>query len=97
VKNTITAAILAFFLGGIVVHRFYLGEGGLGLFYLIFCWTFFLFIIAFVDFFIFLTMDENKFNTNYNLDTVLNSTRGFNTAEELGKLHDLMEKGIITA
>ena len=42
-------------------------------------------------------MDENKFNTNYNLGTVLNSTRGFNTAEELGKLHGLMEKGIITA
>lgn len=96
-KNKSTAAILAFFLGGIGVHRFYLGQGGLGILYLIFCWTFVPAIIAFVDFIIFLTMDENKFNAKYNLGAVLNSTRSFNTAEELGKLYGLMEKGIITA
>jgi TM2 domain-containing membrane protein YozV len=96
-KNKTTAAILAFFLGGIGVHRFYLGQGGLGLLYLIFCWTFIPAITAFVDFIIFLTMDENKFNAKYNLGAVLNSTRSFDTAEELGKLHGLMEKGIITA
>ncbi|MBP2281710.1 TM2 domain-containing membrane protein YozV [Flavobacterium sp. CG_23.5] len=96
-KNKTTAAIFAFFLGGIGVHRFYLGQGGLGLLYLIFCWTFIPAIIAFVDFIIFLTMDENKFNAKYNLGAVLYQTRNINTAEELGKLHGLMEKGIISA
>ncbi|RKS14306.1 NINE protein [Flavobacterium sp. 120] len=95
-KNKSTAAILAFFLGGIGVHRFYLGQGGLGILYLIFCWTFIPAIIAFVDFIIFLTMDEDKFNAKYNQGKVLSATRNVNTAEELEKLHGLMEKGIIT-
>lgn len=96
-KNKTTAAILAFFLGGIGVHRFYLGQTGLGILSLIFFWTFIPAIIAFVDFIIFLTMDEDRFNAKYNLGKVLHATRNINTAEELGKLHGLMEKGIISA
>jgi len=61
------AALLAFFLGGIGVHRFYLGQGGIGFLYLLFCWTFIPSIIAFVDFILFLTMDEAKFNAKYNI------------------------------
>lgn len=96
-KNKTTAAILAFFLGGIGVHRFYLGQTGLGILSLLFCWTFIPAIIAFVDFIIFLTMDEDRFNLKYNIGKVPSSTRSFNSAEELGRLHGLMEKGIITA
>ena len=33
-KDKTTAAILAFFLGGFGVHKFYLGESGLGIIYL---------------------------------------------------------------
>ncbi|HXL55740.1 MAG TPA: TM2 domain-containing protein, partial [Chitinophagaceae bacterium] len=62
-KNKITAAILAFFLGGIGIHRFYLDEAGKGILYLIFCWTFIPAIIAFFDFIIFLTMSEENFNS----------------------------------
>ena len=79
-KNKTTAAILAFFLGVIGVNPFYLGQGGLGLHYLIFRWTFIPAITAFVNFIIFQTMVENKFNTKYNLCSVLNPTRRFNTA-----------------
>lgn len=61
-KDKTTAAILAFFLGGIGVHRFYLGQSGLGILYLLFCWTFIPIIAAFIDFIVFLTMDENNFN-----------------------------------
>lgn len=64
-KNKTTAAILAFFLGGLGVHRFYLGQAGLGLIYLIFCWTLIPSLIAFIDFIVFLTMDENIFNEKY--------------------------------
>lgn len=65
-KSKSTATILTFFLGGIGVHRFYLGQTGLGFLYLIFFWTFVPALIAFVDFFMFLTMDEQKFNHKYN-------------------------------
>lgn len=32
--------LLALFLGGIGVHNFYAGKTGLGVLYLVFCWTF---------------------------------------------------------
>lgn len=95
-KNKSTAAILAFFLGGIGIHRFYLGQSGLGILYLIFCWTFVPAIIALVDFIIFLTMDEDKFNMKYNPGKILHQAMNVNSAEELGRLHVLMEKGVIT-
>lgn len=38
-KNKWIAIILALFLGGIGAHKFYEGKTGLGLLYLIFCWT----------------------------------------------------------
>jgi len=93
-KNKTTAAILAFFLGGIGVHRFYLGQGGLGILYLLFCWTFIPMVVSFVDFIIFLTMDENAFNDKYNSGKI--GTTGINTAEELERLHGLKVKGVIS-
>ena len=95
-KSKTTAAVLAFFLGGIGIHRFYLGQGGLGIAYLVFCWTLVPAIIAFIDFIIFLTMDEENFNIKYNQGKVVFATAGINTAEELEKLHGLKEKGVIT-
>jgi TM2 domain-containing membrane protein YozV len=93
-KNKTTAAILAFFLGGLGIHRFYLGQGGKGILYLLFCWTFIPAIIAFIDFIVFLTMHEDSFNKKYNNGIQNNSS--VNTADELKRLHDLKTKGIIT-
>ena len=95
-KNKSTAAILAFFLGGIGIHRFYLGQGGYGVLYLLFCWTFIPAGIALIDFIIFLSMDEDKFNSKYNGGKFMHTNINLNTAEELQKLHALMEKGILT-
>lgn len=39
-KNRTTAALLALFLGGLGMHKFYLGKWVQGLIYLFFCWTF---------------------------------------------------------
>lgn len=47
-KNRYTAAALAFFLGGLGAHKFYLGKWT-GIFYLIFCWTYVPSIIAFIE------------------------------------------------
>ena len=65
-KNKTTAALLAFFLGAFGVHRFYLGKIGQGFAYLLLCWTGVPGIIAIIDFIIFLTMAEEKFNEKYN-------------------------------
>ncbi len=65
-KNKITAAILAIFLGSFGVHRFYLGQAGLGILHLIFCWTFISGIIGFIDGIVFLFMGEESFNLKYN-------------------------------
>lgn len=69
-KSKVVAAVLAWFLGGFGVHRFYLGQVGKGLLYLLFCWTFIPFFVAFIDFIIFLTMSEKNFNFKYNQDFI---------------------------
>jgi len=61
VKSRTTAAILAFLLGGLGIHKFYLGQTGIGIVYLLFCWTFIPAIIAFVEFIIYLTQDDATF------------------------------------
>ncbi|WP_027849784.1 TM2 domain-containing protein [Marinospirillum minutulum] len=64
-KSKVAAALLAFFLGGFGVHKFYLGQVGLGILYLVFFWTFIPAIIAFIEFIIFLTMSDETFNQKY--------------------------------
>ncbi len=66
-KSKIAAALLAFFLGGFGIHKFYLGQVGLGIVYLIFCWTFIPAIIAFIEFIILLTMNDETFNQKYGM------------------------------
>ena len=39
IKSKTTAGVLALLLGGIGVHKFYLGKAGMGILYLCFCWT----------------------------------------------------------
>ncbi|MGG7439901.1 TM2 domain-containing protein [Chryseobacterium arthrosphaerae] len=65
-KSKSTAALLAFFLGGLGIHRFYLGQNIMGILYLVFCWTFIPALIAFFDFFVFISMSESRFNYKYN-------------------------------
>ena len=36
----VTYVLLALFLGGLGIHNFYAGKTGLGILYLVFCWTF---------------------------------------------------------
>lgn len=60
-KNKITAGLLALFLGGIGIHRFYIGDSTKGILYLIFFWTFIPGIIALIDAIRIFIMSEKEF------------------------------------
>lgn len=73
-KNKIVAALLAFFLGGLGIHKFYLGKNTAGIIML--CSTLFgiilLFIptiivgmIAFIEFIIYLVTSDEEFDRKY--------------------------------
>lgn len=65
-KNKAIATILAFFLGGLGIHKFYLGKSFQGIMYMLFCWTFIPSILAFFEFFGLLFMSDSSFNIKYN-------------------------------
>jgi TM2 domain-containing membrane protein YozV len=64
-KNQLAAALLAFFLGGLGVHKFYLGRIGWGIIYLLFCWTFIPAIIAFIEGIVLIAMSPEHFAAKY--------------------------------
>jgi TM2 domain-containing membrane protein YozV len=51
-KSPAVGVLLAFFLGGLGAHRFYMGQVGLGIVYAIFCWTFIPAIVSFFEAFL---------------------------------------------
>lgn len=103
-KNKNLAILLAFFLGGFGVHKFYLGEKVAGILYFIFSWTFIPSIFAFLDFIGLLLMSEERFNVLYNGQHYLpkssanyrleSTTNHISTLKQLKELYD---SGIITA
>lgn len=64
-KSKVFAAILAIFLGGFGIHKFYLGQVGQGLLYLIFFWTFIPALLALIDALRYLLMSTEKFHRVY--------------------------------
>jgi len=59
-KSKIAAGVLAILLGGIGVHKFYLGKIGMGILYVLFCWTGIPSIIALIEGIIYLTSSDEK-------------------------------------
>ncbi|WP_338654417.1 TM2 domain-containing protein [Lysinibacillus sp. Y5S-8] len=65
IKSKNVAGVLAIFLGGFGIHKFYLGKVFQGIIYLIFCWTYIPSIIAFVEGIIYLLSNEHNFSVKH--------------------------------
>ena len=61
VKSRTAAGILGILLGGLGIHKFYLGKAGLGIVYLLFSWTFIPALVGFIEGIIYLTQDDATF------------------------------------
>ena len=89
-KSKTTAGLLAIFLGEFGIHWFYLGKSGKGIAYLllflVFCWTFFVplivAIVTLIEGIVFLTMNEEKFNMQYNTATIYQPSANNNNAQQ---------------
>ena len=66
VKSKTVAGILALLLGGIGIHKFYLGQTGKGILYILFCWTYIPSILAFIEGLTILCGTDEKFMSKYN-------------------------------
>ena len=63
-RSKVAAGLLAIFLGGFGIHRFYLGQWW-GIFYLLFFWTWIPGLIALVEGIVFLVSNEQSWNEKY--------------------------------
>lgn len=64
-KQKPTATLLALLLGGLGIHRFYLGRPTSGLLYLLFSWTFIPLLLGWGEFVKLLYMNELEFHQKY--------------------------------
>jgi TM2 domain-containing membrane protein YozV len=64
-RSKLTAALFALLLGGLGMHKFYLGKIGQGIVYLLFCWTFIPAFIGLVEGIVLLAMSERDFQLKY--------------------------------
>jgi RNA polymerase subunit RPABC4/transcription elongation factor Spt4 len=63
--NKVTAGLLGILLGTFGVHKFYLGQTGSGIVYILFCWTGIPSIIGFIEGIVYLTMSDQDFANKY--------------------------------
>lgn len=61
IKSKIAAGILGIVLGGIGAHKFYLGKIGMGILYLVFCWTGIPALVGFIEGIIYLCSNDENF------------------------------------
>lgn len=64
-KNKVVAGVLGIFLGGFGIHKFYLNEPGLGILYILFCWTFIPAFVGLIEGLIYLSTSDEQFARKY--------------------------------
>lgn len=67
VKNKLVAGLLGIFLGGIGVHKFYMGKIGMGIIYILFCWTGIPSIVGFIEGIIYLCSNDENFQLKHHV------------------------------
>ena len=60
-KSKVAAGVFGILLGGLGVHKFYLGKIGWGILYLLFCWTGIPSIVGLIEGILYLTMSDEDF------------------------------------
>ena len=65
-KSKVTAGVLGILLGGLGIHKFYMGKIGAGVVYLLLCWTYIPAIIGLIEGILYLTQDDATFNRRVN-------------------------------
>jgi len=64
-KSRLVAALLAFFLGTFGIHKFYLGQTGWGILYLLFCWTAIPTVVSLIEGCLYLLSTKRQFALKY--------------------------------
>ncbi len=64
-KNKTLAAVFALFLGGLGIHKFYLGKPAVGFLYIAFCWTLVPAVLGFFDALVLFSTSEDAFQRQY--------------------------------
>jgi hypothetical protein len=62
-KEKMVAALLAFFLGGLGIHHFYMNRPWIGIIYILFVWTFIPAIVAFIEAIYYLCISDETFQS----------------------------------
>lgn len=66
-KSKLAAALFGFFLGSFGAHKFYLGQTGWGILYLVFCWTAIPGVVGIIEAILLLVMSDEDFNRKYGM------------------------------
>ena len=64
-RSRVAAALFALLLGGIGIHKFYLGRVWQGILYVLFCWTFIPAVVGFIEGIVYLCMSDERFAQKY--------------------------------
>ncbi len=67
IKSKVAAGLLAIFFGGIGIHKFYLGKIGMGILYLVFCWTGIPALLGLVEGIIYLCSNDENFQLKHHV------------------------------
>jgi TM2 domain-containing membrane protein YozV len=65
ISRRVAAAIFAILLGSFGVHRFFLGQVGWGILYVLFCWTLIPAVAGLIEGILYLTLSEEEFEAKY--------------------------------
>ena len=64
-KNKVVAGVLGILFGSLGIHKFYLGRIGLGIVYILFCWTLIPGVLGIIEGIIYLCTSNEEFTRRY--------------------------------